>query len=68
MTKSKDKGAEYRAKIEFVRTEYLCGYITLQEAKQQLEPVLNAMNAAGRKIAKEYGKTYKPITFSYVFR
>lgn len=57
-----------RTKIENIRAQYQHGYITLDEAKEQVMPLLDTMNASGRKIAKEFGRTFKPLTFSYVFR
>ena len=59
---------EYRAKIEHIRAMYQNGYIKLDEAKAEVTPLLDNMNAIGRRIAKEHGKTFKPLTFGYVFR
>lgn len=70
MTKKQppNKGMEMRAKIEYIRGEYLYGGITLDEAKDRVQPLLDTMNADGRRIAKQFGKKFKPLTFGYVFR
>lgn len=62
------KGTENRVEIEHVRAMYLSGKITLDEAKIQLKPLIDEMNKKGKEIAKEYKKTFKPLTFGYLFR
>lgn len=64
----KDNGAQYRASIQIIRSEFLKGEITLNEAKSKVAPILDSMNAIGRRIAKEHGKKFSQMTFSYVFR
>ncbi len=58
----------YRTKILAIRSDYLHGKITLDEAKALVEPLLVKMNEKGQKISKEFNKKYKPLTFGYVFR
>ncbi len=64
----KDNGSTYRAMIQIIRSEYLNGDITLNQARAKVMPVLDSMNAIGRRIAKEHRQKYKQLTFSYVFR
>ena len=59
---------EYRAKINQIRSQYLNGKITIEDAQTQVQPLLNEMNAKAKVIAKQFGKTHKKLTFSYVFR
>lgn len=62
------KKIDYRATIESIRHASLRGDISYEEAKARVQPLLDEMNAKGEKIAKEYGKRYKKLTFGYVFR
>ena len=57
-----------RTKIEQIRGQYLTGQITLDQAKQFVQPLLDDMNSRGAKIAKKFGKKYYKLTFNYVFR
>ena len=57
-----------RNKIQFIRSEYLQGRISLNEAKSNIEPILKVINETGEKIAKEHGKKWKKLTFNYIFR
>lgn len=59
---------DYRDKILTIRSDYLHGRITLEEAKAKVEPMLALMNEKGKKISKEHKMPFKPLTFSYVFR
>ena len=59
---------DYRGLILETRFKFLRGEITLDEAKNFINPLLIEMNDKGKKIAKKYGKNYKPLTFGYVFR
>lgn len=58
----------YREQIEKIRAAYLNGRITLEEAQSYVEPMLKEMNIKGAKVAKKFGRKYKKLTFSYVFR
>lgn len=59
---------EYRVKIQQIRASYQHGHITLEQAEDLVNPLLEEMNKKGAVIAKQYGKTYKKLTFGYVFR
>lgn len=59
---------EYRTKILHIRAEFLKGNITFEEAKSKVLPLLTEMNEKGVKIAKKFGRTYKKLTFGYIFR
>lgn len=59
---------EYRAQIEKIRAAFLRGELTLEEAESYVQPILDEMNVKGAKVAKKFGKKYKKLTFSYVFR
>ncbi len=59
---------ENRAKIEEIRHRYLKGLITLDEAKGLVQPILDDINTKGRRISKEHGFKFKPLTFAYIFR
>lgn len=62
------KGIENRTKVELIRASYQHGDISLDEAKKLVKPILDDINSKGERIAKEYGKKHKPLTFSYIFR
>jgi polyhydroxyalkanoate synthesis regulator phasin len=59
---------ESRNKIANIKALYLQGKITFDEAKKQVQPILEKMNAKGKEIAKEHGMKFKPFTFTGVFR
>lgn len=63
-----NKGAKNRVYIEYLRASYLSGKITLDEAKEQLQPLIDEINKKGKEIAKEHNKTFRPLTFGYLFR
>lgn len=44
------------------------GEITFEKAKEMAEPLLRELNERGKQIAKEFGKRYNPITFTYFMR
>lgn len=62
------RSMDYRAKIQKIRSDYLRGKITLDDARQAVELLLVEMNKKGEKIAKKFGKKYYPLKFNYVFR
>ena len=57
-----------RTQVQFIRSQYLRGEITLEQAKALVQPYLDDMNASGKRIAKQFGKKFKPLTFGYIFR
>ena len=59
---------ENRLKIGQIKGRYLRDEITYEQAQAEVEPLLVEMNIKGAKIAKEFGKNYKKLTFGYVFR
>lgn len=59
---------EYRSKIQNIKSEYLKGHITFEKAKSDVELLLVEMNKKGADVAKKFGKNYKKLTFTYVFR
>lgn len=59
---------DYRAKIQFIRGQYLRGELTHTEAKAMVLPLLKEMNAKGQAVAKKFGRKFHPLTFGYVFR
>lgn len=46
----------------------LFGKITVEEAREEAEPVINEMNVRGEEVAKRFGKKYRPLTFAYLMR
>lgn len=59
---------EYRTEIGKIRGRFQRGEITIEQAEAEVKPLLEEMNAKGAKIAKEHGRSYKKLTFGYVFR
>lgn len=59
---------EIRAQVQMIRARYQHGEITLDQAQAEVQPYLDEMNASGKRIAKEFGKKFRPLTFGYIFR
>lgn len=59
---------DYRTKITYIKSQFLAGEITIEEAKARVGLLLVEMNKINKKIAKKHGKHYKELTFTYVFR
>lgn len=59
---------DYRAEIQAVKTQYMLGAISHDEAKRRVEPILEEMNATMKRICAENKMKFKPLTFAYVFR
>ena len=59
---------DYRTKINRIKSDYMSGMKTYDQAKKEVEVLLTDMNIKGAKIAKKFGKNYKKLTFGYVFR
>jgi hypothetical protein len=59
---------DFRAEIKEVKQQYMAGAISYAEAVYKLRPVLMEMNKRMKKLCKEHGIRFKPLTFSYVFR
>lgn len=59
---------ENRSKIEAIRHRLNHDEITYEQAKVLMQPIINTMNVKGAKIAKEYGKKFRPFTFGYLMR
>lgn len=57
-----------REQIQYIRSQYLQGEITLDEAKALVKPILADINKRAEAIAKENGFKFKRLTFGYVFR
>ena len=51
-----------------IRQQFLRGELTFSRAKDKVLALLEEMNAKGEKIAKKFGRKYKKITFTTVFR
>lgn len=63
-----EKPINYRGILEEIRARMQNGLITIEEAKIEAKPFIDAMNNKGKDIAKKYGKSFKPLTFGYIFR
>lgn len=59
---------DYREQIQTIRSDYLRGKISLDDAKGAVQPLLDVMNKKGEVVAKQHGKRFKKLTFGYVFR
>lgn len=59
---------DYRKKILEIRSDYLMGEITFDQAKAKVEPLLEEMNEKGLAVAKKHGRKFRKLTFGYVFR
>lgn len=57
-----------RTTIESIRGRMLRGEITHTEAKAEAKPIIDAMNARAKELAKEYGVRFKPMTFEALMR
>jgi hypothetical protein len=62
------KTVNYRANIEALRFQYLKGKITLDQFREQVNPMVKEMNEKGKIVANKYGMKFKPFTFEYLTR
>lgn len=60
--------SNYREQIQEIRSKLLYGHITVDQAKELVDPLLAEMNKKGKEIAKKHGKKYTNLTFGYVIR
>lgn len=58
----------YRKEILRIRSRFLKGEISYDEAFEQVAPLLAEMNQKAALIAKEHNQKFKPLTFGYIFR
>lgn len=68
MSELTPKANENRNAIASIRSRFLRGDITLDQAKAEAYPIIQAMNATAKVIAKQHKMPYKPITFSSLMR
>ena len=54
--------------FDHIRKLMLSGAITQEQAKEQTQERLDAMNEKGKEIAKRHGKRFQPFTFSKMMR
>lgn len=64
----KTEDRENYEKLMEVKVRLGAGLITYKEAQAEAAPLLEAMNAKGREIAKKYGMKYREITFKHFMR
>jgi hypothetical protein len=38
------------------------GKITMEDAKRRCKPYIDLVNVGGKRLSKEYGNSYKPVT------
>lgn len=58
----------YREEIQVIKRKYMFSEITYNEAKKEVEPILDDMNVIMMKMCRDNKMRFKPLTFSYVFR
>ena len=59
---------EFSNKVMEVKRKLMFGNITYEQAKAELEPILNEANRKGREIAAKYSKRYNPLSFISLMR
>ena len=57
-----------RDAIQSIRKRLLQGVIDYDQAQDEAKPIIEAMNVAGNKIAKEHGMPYKKLSFNSLMR
>lgn len=60
--------AENRDKLYGIRKQMLSGQITYDEAKEQAAPIIEAINAKAKEIAKKHGKRPQLVSFGAIMR
>jgi hypothetical protein len=55
-------------KIMEIRIRLGLGKITYEEAREQVVPYLEVINAKGREVARRFNRTHYPLTFSGAMR
>lgn len=57
-----------RAKMQDIRRRMLNGTITYQEAKEEAQPLIDAINAHSATIAKKYNQKPMKLSFAAIMR
>lgn len=52
-----------RAAADQAKNEYAFGQITREQAKERIQPYLDAVNEKSKEISKKYGKKHKDVSF-----
>lgn len=58
----------YRKQIDEIKFKMLIGALTYDEAKEEMEPIIDEMNKKGAEIAKKHNQKFRPFTFSNLMR
>lgn len=57
-----------RAKIDAIKTQLFYGEITLQTAKERIQPIVNEINAEGKRLAAKHRVRFSPINANSLLR
>lgn len=60
--------SEAKTRAEVARQLYRSGKITREEAKEQIMPYIDAVNARSKELAKKYNQKPKLVNFSSYVR
>lgn len=63
-----NEAIQNRERIEAIRAQLSHGLITYDDARQQAEPIIAAINAKAREIAKKYSQRPRLVSFNEIFR
>ena len=63
-----NKVTEANNKLRMIKVALQNDIISYENAKGQAEEYIEVLNEAGEKVAKEFGKKYKKITFASLMR
>lgn len=63
-----NQAATNQEKIKDIRRRMLSGAITYEEAKAEATPIIDAINARAKVIAKKYGVSTGKLNFSQLMR
>lgn len=57
-----------RAKIDAIKTQLFYGEISLEVAKERIQPMVNEINAEGRRLAEKHRVRFSPINANSLLR
>lgn len=63
-----DFASDNLTQIKEIRRLFLSNEITREEARERAQPIIDAIDARGREIAKKHKRRYNPLNFTQLMR
>ena len=68
MEKLTEQANRNRDAITAIKGKLLRGEVTVEQARAEAQPIIDAMNVRVKAISKEHGMPYKPLKFTNLMR